>query len=155
MAGCWHSYLSGARCRLAYRPADATATHCLLLQDWFYYLVPADPGSPGQRAFKQVCVCEFLSTYQSDKTTGSSYCAVVSFYFHTFSLSLSLLSFFPLFSLFLICFYFSFIRLSFSFFGHSPFLPSCLLPLSIYSIKEVGEVDVACCWLVKLEYFEY
>ena len=29
---CWHSYLSGARCRLAYGPADATATHCLLLQ---------------------------------------------------------------------------------------------------------------------------
>ena len=29
---CWHSYLSGARCRLAYSPFDATATHCLLLQ---------------------------------------------------------------------------------------------------------------------------
>ena len=28
----WHGYLSGARCRLAYGPADATATHCLLLQ---------------------------------------------------------------------------------------------------------------------------
>jgi len=32
VVGCWHGYLSGARCRLAYRPADATATHCLLLQ---------------------------------------------------------------------------------------------------------------------------
>ena len=30
--GCRHGYLSGARCRLAYGPADATATHCLLLQ---------------------------------------------------------------------------------------------------------------------------
>ena len=30
--GCWRGYLSGARCRLAYSPADATATHCLLLQ---------------------------------------------------------------------------------------------------------------------------
>jgi len=30
--GCWHGYLSGARCRLAYGPADSTATHCLLLQ---------------------------------------------------------------------------------------------------------------------------
>ena len=30
--GCWHGYLPGARCRLAYGPADATATHCLLLQ---------------------------------------------------------------------------------------------------------------------------
>ena len=29
---CWHGYLSGARCRLAYGPADATATHCFLLQ---------------------------------------------------------------------------------------------------------------------------
>ena len=27
--GCWSGYLSGARCRLAYGPADATATHCL------------------------------------------------------------------------------------------------------------------------------
>jgi len=30
--GCWYGYLSRARCRLAYGPADATATHCLLLQ---------------------------------------------------------------------------------------------------------------------------
>jgi len=29
--GCWCGYLSGVRCRLAYGPADATATHCLLL----------------------------------------------------------------------------------------------------------------------------
>ena len=32
VVGCWHGCLSGARCRLAYGPADATATHCLLLQ---------------------------------------------------------------------------------------------------------------------------
>ena len=32
VVGCWHGYLSGARCRLAYSAADATATHCLLLQ---------------------------------------------------------------------------------------------------------------------------
>ena len=30
--GVLHGYLSGARCRLAYGPADFTATHCLLLQ---------------------------------------------------------------------------------------------------------------------------
>ena len=30
--GCWNGYLSGVRCRLAYDPAGATATHCLLLQ---------------------------------------------------------------------------------------------------------------------------
>ena len=32
VVGCWHGYLSAASCRLAYVPADATATHCLLLQ---------------------------------------------------------------------------------------------------------------------------
>ena len=32
VVGCWHGYLSGARCRLVYGPADATATHCFLLQ---------------------------------------------------------------------------------------------------------------------------
>ena len=45
--GCWRGYLSGARCRLAYGPADANATHCLLLQknrDWFYL---SGTGSPG------------------------------------------------------------------------------------------------------------
>jgi len=30
--GCWCGCWSGARCRLAYGPADATATHCNLLQ---------------------------------------------------------------------------------------------------------------------------
>jgi len=45
--GCWRGYLSGARCRLAYGPDDANATHCLLLQwnpDWFYL---SGTGSPG------------------------------------------------------------------------------------------------------------
>jgi len=51
---CWCGYLSGARCRLAYGPADATATHCLLscsskIQIVFTFLVPAHLGSPGQR----------------------------------------------------------------------------------------------------------
>jgi len=32
VVGYWRGYLSGARCRLAYGPADATATHSLLLQ---------------------------------------------------------------------------------------------------------------------------
>jgi len=32
VVGYWRGYLSGARCRLAYGPADASATHCLLLQ---------------------------------------------------------------------------------------------------------------------------
>jgi len=32
VVGCWRGYLFGARCRLAYCPADVTATQCLLLQ---------------------------------------------------------------------------------------------------------------------------
>ena len=32
VVGYWRGYLSGAWCRLAHGPADATATHCLLLQ---------------------------------------------------------------------------------------------------------------------------
>ena len=32
VVGCWRGYLSGDRCRLAYGPSDATATHRLLLQ---------------------------------------------------------------------------------------------------------------------------
>jgi len=45
--GCWRGYLSGARCRLAYGPADATATHFLLRQqnpDWFYLSGTGLPG---------------------------------------------------------------------------------------------------------------
>ena len=44
-------------------PADATATHCLLLHlnpDWFCLLVPAHLGSPRQRAVKRVCVCMYV-----------------------------------------------------------------------------------------------
>ena len=57
--GCWHGYLSGVRFRLAiaYGPADATATHCLLqIQIGFTFLVPADPGSP-RKGPLIVCVC--------------------------------------------------------------------------------------------------
>ena len=47
VVGCWRGYLSGSRFRLAYGPADATATHCLLLHknpDWCYL---SGTGSPG------------------------------------------------------------------------------------------------------------
>ena len=50
VVGCWCGCLFGARCRLAYGPADATATHCLLLQTktrlvlsfwyWLTWVVP-------------------------------------------------------------------------------------------------------------------
>ena len=47
------AWLSGMRCRLAYSPADATATHYLLLQSvqigfnfpGFTFLVTAHPGT--------------------------------------------------------------------------------------------------------------
>jgi len=54
---CWHGYLSGARCRLAYGPTDATATCFSETQIAFTFLVPAHLGSPGKRAVKRVCVC--------------------------------------------------------------------------------------------------
>jgi len=43
VVGCWHGYVSRSRCRFAYGPADATATHYpllsksrLILPSWFY-----------------------------------------------------------------------------------------------------------------------
>ena len=62
---CWHGYLSGARCRLAYATeTDATATYCLScfskIQIGFTFLVPAHPGSPRKRAIKRVCVTVWM-----------------------------------------------------------------------------------------------
>ena len=50
-----------ARCRLAYGPADATATHCRFskIQTGFTFLVPAHPGSPGKKPLNG-CVCVTL-----------------------------------------------------------------------------------------------
>ena len=58
--GCWHGYLPGARCRLAYGPADANATHCLCfskIQIGFIFLVPAHLGIPGKTS---VCIYDNL-----------------------------------------------------------------------------------------------
>ena len=57
VVGCWHGYLSGARCRLAYGPADAlllTVSCFSKIQIGFTFLVPAQPSSPRQRAVKWV-----------------------------------------------------------------------------------------------------
>jgi len=56
LSGGMLAWLSEMSCRLAYGPADATATHYLLLQQiqigftlpGFTFLVPAHLGSPGQ-----------------------------------------------------------------------------------------------------------
>ena len=70
VVGCWCGYPSGVRCRLAYGPADATATHCLLLQwnpDWFYHLwyrltrVVPEKWSLNGCVCLCVCVCVLLS----------------------------------------------------------------------------------------------
>ena len=53
VVGCWHGYLSGARCRLAYGPGDATATLAPVKSRLvFTFLVPAYPGCPGKEAVK-------------------------------------------------------------------------------------------------------
>ena len=60
MVGWWRGYLSGARCRLAYGPTGAAATHCLLLQynrDWFYL---SGTGSK-EKGPLNVCVCVCVS----------------------------------------------------------------------------------------------
>jgi len=62
LLGCWHGYLSGARCRLADSAADANATHCLLLQqnpDWFYL---SGTGLPGisEKGPLNTCVCVYF-----------------------------------------------------------------------------------------------
>jgi len=64
-------YLSAARCRLAYGPADATATHFLLLskiQIGFTFLVPAhlvvpEKGPLNLSAVKNTCFCFFRPVY--------------------------------------------------------------------------------------------
>ena len=57
VVGCWRGYLCGARCTLAYGPADATVSCFSKIQIVFTFLVPSHPGSPGKRAIKRVCVC--------------------------------------------------------------------------------------------------
>jgi len=63
VVGCWCGYLSGARCRLAYGPDNATATHC---QTGFAFLVLAYLGSPGKRAVKRVCMAAIPAADASD-----------------------------------------------------------------------------------------
>ena len=64
VVGCWRGCVFGARCRLAYSPADATATHCLLTASvksrlvlpFWYRLTRVVP----EKGPLNVCVCVFL-----------------------------------------------------------------------------------------------
>ena len=70
MVRCWRGYLSGARCRLAHAqlmPLPLTISCSSKIEIGFTFLVPAHPGSPGQRAVKWVCVraCVCVISYLS------------------------------------------------------------------------------------------
>ena len=52
--GCWRGYLSEARCRLVYGPADASAS-CFSKSFTFLALTHLST-SPGKKAIKHVCV---------------------------------------------------------------------------------------------------
>jgi len=60
--GCWRGCLSGARCTLdmaQLMPLPLTVSCFSKIQVGFTFLVPAQPGSPGKKAVKRVCVCEY------------------------------------------------------------------------------------------------
>ena len=55
--GCWHGYLTGARCRFhmaQLMPLPLTVSCSNKIEIGFTFLVPAHPGNPGQRAVKRV-----------------------------------------------------------------------------------------------------
>ena len=63
VVGCWHGYLSGARCRLAHdmaqlMPLPLTVACFSKIPIGFTFLVPAHPGNPGKGTLNGcVCVC--------------------------------------------------------------------------------------------------
>ena len=80
MAGCWHGYLSRARCRLdiCNCPADATATHIsrssksrLVLPFWYWltWVVPDKVEGGGRKKVVVVVVGMYAHM------TGENYCS--------------------------------------------------------------------------------
>jgi len=85
MVGCLHDYLSGARWRFAYGPADPTVTHCLLLQKihigfGFTFLLLAHPSSPRQNpdSCKMVVVYHFTASYWNKKMSNFQQHSIIS-----------------------------------------------------------------------------
>ena len=70
VVGCWRGYLSGASCRLANVPADATATHCLaavksrLVLPFWYRLTWVVPEKGPLNGC--VCVCLYADCLLTD-----------------------------------------------------------------------------------------
>ena len=66
VVGCWYGYLSGARCRLAYGPADATATDCLCFSKiqigftFWYRLTWVVPDKGPLNGCVCVCMCDIM-----------------------------------------------------------------------------------------------
>jgi len=52
-------------------PLPLTDSCSSKIQIRFTFLVPAHPGSPGQRAIKRVCVCDATSCHKILMTTRS------------------------------------------------------------------------------------
>ena len=53
-------------CMAQLMPLPLTVSCFSKIQIGFTFLVPAHPGSPGQRAIKRVCVCLCTSAYASE-----------------------------------------------------------------------------------------
>ena len=71
--------LSGARCRLAYGPADATVSCFGEIQIGFNFLVLAYPGSPVQRTVRRVYVCMCIYFVSAAVAVDSSHMTASSF----------------------------------------------------------------------------
>jgi len=78
VVGCWRGYLSGLRCTLLHMaqlmPLQLSVSCFSKIHIGFTFLVPAHPGSPGQRVVKRVCVCVCLKThYPSNCNTNNTF----------------------------------------------------------------------------------
>ena len=61
----------GADLHMAQRiPLPLTVSCFSKIQIGFTFLVPADPGSPGKRAVKRVCVCSLLKSSVHHRRDG-------------------------------------------------------------------------------------